>query len=74
MTMNQPNATEPFDRETFQIELAELIDHAREAGVDLRGAYDVHTTQPEHADYTVEITEVVTHTADADHRSFSPVD
>ena len=74
MTMNQPNANEPFDRETFQIELAELIDHARETGVDLRGAYDVRAPQPEHADYTIEITEIVTHTADGDRRGFSPVD
>ena len=72
MPTNQPT-TEPFDRETFQIELAELIDHAREAGVDLRGAYDVRTPQPEHADYTVEVTEVAPRAANGDRRGFSPV-
>ena len=73
MPTNQPT-TEPFDRDIFQIELAELIDHAREAGVDLRGAYDVRTPQPDHADYTVEITEVATRAADGDRRRFSPAD
>lgn len=74
MTMNHPNANEPFDRETFERELAELIDHARETGIDLRGAYNVRTPQPEHADYTIEISEVVPRAADGDHQSFSPVD
>ena len=72
--MTHPTATEPFDRETFQTELAELIDHAREAGVDPRGGYDVRTAQPEHTDYTIEITEVVTRAADGDRRGFFPVD
>ena len=62
MTPDQPDsADEPFDRETFQLELAKLIDHAREAGVDIKGAYGVRSPHSEHPDYTVEITEIAKH-------------
>lgn len=57
--INSNSADDPFDRETFRIELAELVDHACETGVDIEGAYDVRSPRPDDIDYTVEISRVV---------------
>lgn len=57
MTPHQPpSPDEPFDRETFERELATIIDKARAAAVDIEGGYDVRTPRSEYPDYTVEIT------------------
>ena len=59
MTTDRPSAAdEPFDQDTFETELAELIDHACECAVDIRGGYDVCVPRPTQPNYTVEITEI----------------
>ena len=47
-----------YNRETFETDLANLIDRARTAGVDLRGGYDVRRADDGTVDYTVEISAV----------------
>ena len=47
------------NRESFEAELAEVVQRAIENGVTVRGATDVRL-QDERMDYTIEITEVVT--------------
>ena len=60
MTTDDPlSADESFDRDSFRTELAELIDHSREANADIEGAYDVRSPRPGDTDYTIEITEIV---------------
>lgn len=55
MGTDDPPPADPIDRETFETELAALVEHAREAGVDIEGAYDCRAPQTDHPDYTVEI-------------------
>lgn len=57
-TTDSTTADEPFNRDTFETELAELVDHARETGVDLRGAYDARSADDTVPDYTIEISAV----------------
>ena len=63
MTTDTPRSdNKPFDCETFETELAELVAHARKSGVDLDGAYDVRTPHPDQSDYTVEISRMAPRT------------
>ena len=59
MTVDNQTSDDLFDRDTFESDFAELIDHASEAGVDIVGGYEIRTPQPERADYAVEITKLV---------------
>jgi len=42
----------------FTDELERLVARARDAGVDLEGAYNVRTPQGSQSDYTIEIAEI----------------
>lgn len=50
--------TDRMDVSTFEIELTQLIESARNDETQIRGVYDVRTPRPDEPDYTVEITEV----------------
>ena len=54
MSSDQP-PTDDFDRERFEAELSDLVDHARSARIDVEGGYDVRVPQNDRADYTIEI-------------------
>lgn len=48
----------PRSRAAFRADLEALVARARDAGVDLQGAYDVRSPAAEQPDYTVEISAI----------------
>lgn len=59
MSTDQPDSADgSSDRDAFKTELGELIEHACEAAVSIKGGHEVRTSWSNQPDYTIEISGV----------------